>query len=276
MEYTSDVRKLTVAMLREKCAELGMTCLQENGKKRPRKELENEIIQKLNLKPRFKTEDIGHILEMAVCITLNIKYIGEFKYSIDKATQLANKMGSQLREHISEPLTHTAYGKGKYDFTGETLYLSAKSNKKHHYVAPQSIGQLTQKRFCEVFGLSLDNDNYMLKQYIIVNIQDLLQKYISNTFDCTVLYYHEKEQSIQLINLNQSIPICWKNQTISFSKPSAEVWNESNSIYIDSNGISKSIGNIQFHKNRNCIKFRWNIRNLISLFPVSFIVRKIC
>lgn len=271
MKYTSELKKLKVGELRAKCTELGLL---SNG---TRKEMAAALAEKLKLVPRVQTEDTGLILEMGICLALGIDYVGEFKYSMEKATALARKLEGPLREWIAEPLTHTAHGKGKYDFTGETLRLSAKSNKTHHMVAPQTIGQPTKKRFCEAFGLSQDSDNQTLKQHILDNVEGMLPQYFGHTFDCSVLYYHQREGSMKLIESNAKAPIDWSSQTISFSKPTAADWNESNSIRVEVEpGVAKTIGNLQFHNNRDCIKFRWDIRNLVEAFPASFTVRTLC
>jgi hypothetical protein len=272
MKYKSELNKLNKVEIRQKCIEQGISIFRENGKKhRILKELKKDLINVLGLIPRAITEDTGHVLEMAICLTLKIEYIGNFKYSMDKAQELSNHM-SKLLEHITEPLVHTANGKGKYDYTGETSKLSAKSNKRGHMIAPQSIGQPTKNTFCQAFGFSNENDNEKLKTQIIQNIKNLLGMYFTNTFDCPILYYHEKKATIKLIQYNNSVPIDWNNQNINFSQSDTS-WNESNTIRLEVEpGLMKPIGNFQFHNNRDCIKFRWNIKNLIDYFPSSFTV----
>ena len=155
------------------------------------------------------------------------------------------------------------------------MKLSAKSNKKGHMIAPQSIGQPTKKKFCQAFKFPNEIDNQGLKTQIIQNIKNMLGLYIENTFDCPILYYHEKDATITLIKYDNNRPIDWNSQNVHFSQ-SGISWNESNTIRLEVvSGLIKPIGNLQFHNNRDCIKFRWNIKNLVDSFPNSFIVHKI-
>lgn len=275
MKYKSELRNMKKEEVVKKCIEQGISVFRENGKKyRLVKELKEELSNVLGLIPRVKTEDTGHIFEMAICLTLKIEYIGNFKYSMNKAEELSSRM-SKLLEHINEPLVHTASGQGKYDYTGETMKLSAKSNKNGYKIAPQSIGQPTKNKFCNAFGFSNEIDNQQLKCQIIQNIKNMLDLYIENTFDCPVLYYNEKDATITLIKYNNSTPIDWNNRNIHFSQSDVS-WNESNTIRLEAEaGSTKPIGEFQFHNNRDCIKFRWNIKNLIDSFSNSFIVHRI-
>ena len=54
---------------------------------------------------------------------------------------------------------------------------------------------------------------------------------------------------------------CWKKEKFSFTRPTLEEWNESNTVKYD--GLS--IGEFQVHSNRNCYKFRFNLSNLLKL-----------
>lgn len=53
----------------------------------------------------------------------------------------------------------------------------------------------------------------------------------------------------------------WKKENFSFTKKTIEEWNESNTVKY--NGIS--IGEFQVHTNRNCFKFRFNLKNLLGI-----------
>jgi hypothetical protein len=277
---TSELNKMNVKMLRALCVKLGLPIIRtiNPGSRRrpevPAKDLRENIKNNLGLKGRVQTEDLGLILEKAICISQNIEYVGEFKYSLEKANTLALRLG-KLQEFITEPLTHTAQGQGKYDFTGKTIRLSAKSNKTHHKVAPQTVGQPTKKRFCELFGLAPELAEPMpIKGYILNNIRDMLPIYFENTFDCSVLYYHEKENTLKFIKAIN--PIDWSNKNITFSQNTVESWNEGSTLYIEIEpGITKTIGEFQLHNHRNGVKFRWDIRNLLHAFPEHFTIHSL-
>lgn len=275
---TSELNKMNAAETRELCSALEIPIykdvMSDKPKKIPVKELRENIKNKLGLKARVQTEDLGLILEKAICLSQNIEYVGEFKYSLEKAETLAQRLGN-LQQFITEPLTHTARGGAKYDFMGETMRLSAKSNKTHHKVAPQTVGQPTKKRFCELFGLAPElAEPTAIKYYILNNIRDMLPRYFENTFDCSVLYYHEKENTLKLINTKN--PIDWSNKKITFSQNSVESWKEGSTLYLEVEpGITKAIGEFQIHAHRNGVKFRWDMRNLVNAFPENFNVHSL-
>ena len=50
----------------------------------------------------------------------------------------------------------------------------------------------------------------------------------------------------------------WDPSLFSFTKPSIELWNESNTIKYN----NTSLGEFQVHKNRSSYKFRFNLENL--------------
>lgn len=279
LKFKSELNKLNADQIRNICVELGVPINRDiepgsnKVKKIPVKELKGVIAEKLGLQTRVKTEDTGLILEKAICLALNIEYVGEFKYSLEKAESLAEKLGN-LQQFIEEPLTHTAQGQGKYDFTGETMRLSAKSNKTHHKVAPQSIGQPTKKRFCEIFGLAPDVEQSTIKEYILNNVRNMLPQYFNNTFDCSVVYYHQKENTLKLIHPNE--PIDWSDKNLTFSQKTVESWNEGSTLYLEVEpGITKPIGEFQLHNHRSSVKFRWDIRNLVNAFPNNFTVHSL-
>lgn len=223
-------------------------------------------------KPSVVTEDLGKIFEMAICLLYNTPYVGKFKYSMDAAEKLKDKI-QEMKTIFPQNITHTAEKGARYDFTcsnSDGLYLSAKSTKKGDKVCPQVIGQPSKKKFCQHFGLDNSITINEIKQYIQENIQNMLQKYFEYTYDCPIIYYNQHKNLILFVKKINDIN--WNDFVIEFShiKKNKE-WNESTTVSIQ----DVSIGEFQVHNHRDNIKFRWCFENLIYKFPEKFEVVKI-
>ena len=220
----------------------------------------------MNTHKKVLTEDLGKTFEMALCLLYETEYDGNFKYSLEQAKVIKNKL-DKLKTVFPVNIKHIAKNGNKYDFITtdvNPLYLSAKTTKKDGKVCPQVIGQPSKKKFCEFFGI----DYYSLEQiknYIQANICSLLELYALNTFDCPIIYYNQNKNIILFVKLKENIN--WTNYDILFSHLiKNKNWNESSSIYI--NGIN--IGEFQIHNHRDCIKFRWSFEKLLDLFKDNF------
>ena len=215
------------------------------------------------------TEDLGKIFEMALCLYYDISYDGNYKYSLQEAQSLKNKL-TNLKNVFPYNIKHCASRGSKYDFEcldDPTIHLSAKTTKKNGKVCPQVIGQPSRKKFCEFFEIDPSFSLEQIKLYIINNIANLLQVYSANTFDCPILYYNKHTNLMAFIVLKEHIN--WSNYAIKFSHNiKNKLWNESSSISID--GIT--IGEFQVHNKRDCIKFRWCIEKLLSMFEKHFTI----
>jgi hypothetical protein len=212
------------------------------------------------------TEDLGKTFEMAICLLYEIDFDGTFKYSLEDAILIKNKL-HKLKEVFPYNIKHIAKNGSKYDFItndANEFYLSAKTTKKDGKVCPQVIGQPSKKKFCHFFGiecLTLEE----IKNYIQINVNSLLDIYALNTFDCPILYYNQNKNIILFVKLKEKIN--WTNYDILFSHSiKNKNWNESSSINI--NGIN--IGEFQIHNHRDCIKFRWSFEKLLYLFKDNF------
>ena len=216
------------------------------------------------------TEDLGKIFEMAICLYYEIDYDGHYKYSLQEAQVLKNKL-SNLKSVFPYNIKHCAKGGSKYDFEcidDPTIHLSAKTTKKDGKVCPQVIGQPSRKKFCEFFDLDVNSASLeQIKLYIINNIAHMLTIYCMHTFDCPLLYYNRHSNNLAFIVYKEQIT--WSNYAIQFSHNiKNKLWNESSSISI--NGIT--IGEFQVHNNRDCIKFRWCFEKLLSMFGRHFTI----
>lgn len=213
----------------------------------------------------LQTEDLGKIFEMGICLLYGIPYDGKYKYSMEEAEKIRDRL-TQLLTIFPYELKHTAKNGSQYDFTGatdESVKLSAKTTKKDGKVAPQVIGQPSRKKFCDVFEISDTSSLEEIKSHIENNVASMLEKYFDTTFDCPILYYNQHKNVVQFIRLTNKVD--WSTQSIQFTKTGA-AWNESSSIKIG----KITIGEFQVHTHRDCIKFRWSFEKLIELFKDSF------
>jgi hypothetical protein len=239
-------------------------------KKRVPKKLPDDVViveVEEPIKKTLQTEDLGKKFEMAICLLYGIPFDGKYKYSMEEAEKLKERI-LPLAEVFPHKLIHTAKNGNQYDFTGlddDSIKLSAKTTKKDGKVCPQVIGQPSKKKFCEFFGLDLNYTLDQIKSHIESNVDEMLNIYFDMTFDCPILYYNQKSNILQLIHIKQKID--WTSCTVEFShQKKNKTWNESSTISI--NNIT--IGEFQVHNHRDNIKFRWAFENLIKLFPDSF------
>lgn len=218
------------------------------------------------------TEDLGKIFEMAICLYYDTPYDGNYKYSLEQAHSLKNRLNN-LKNVFPYAIKHCASRGNKYDFEcidNPLIHLSAKTTKKDGKVCPQVLGQPSRKKFCEFFTLDQITSLEQIKSYIINNIANLLQVYSAHTFDCPILYYNKHKNLLAFIVLKEHIN--WSNYAIKFSHNiKNKLWNESSSISID--GIT--IGEFQVHNKRDCIKFRWCFEKLLTLFEEHFIINNL-
>jgi len=220
------------------------------------------------------TEDLGKIAEKAICDLLGTPYNMTFKYPQERVDALRPRFASLAQEFAG--YTHTGNSDDLNDFTSAdgSKHLSVKTTKKGWKICPQILGQPSRSTFCPSFGLPLDATNDQIKGYIESHALEMMPKYIATTFHCPVLFYCEKTNLCQIITMTE--PLAWAEVTLSFShQEKKKVWNESSTVYAERAGVKVSLGEFQVHNHRNCIKFRFDIKNLLALFPSSFTVRAV-
>lgn len=209
-------------------------------------------------------EDLGKVFEKSICLLYDIDFIGNYKYSLENAIKLKDKI-CNFKYIYPYNLKHIANKNNRYDFINDNdNYLSAKTTKKDGKICPQKIGQTTRKKFCEYLELEYKNVEE-IKIYITNNTSFLLEKYFETTFDCSIIYYNQHKNLLLFIKKIENIN--WNIYDIKFSHIiKNKTWNESSSISI--NNIN--IGEFQIHKNRDCIKFRWYLEKMLKLFDYIF------
>ncbi len=225
-----------------------------------------------NTKDTVKTEDLGKIFEMAICLTYNTPYVGKFKYSMDEARLLQNRLSGLPQ--LFPKCFHTAEKGGRYDFTAESdvpQYLSAKTTKGDCKIAPQYIGQAQPSAFCERVGIpSMDVPD--LKRYIQEHITEILPYAEQYTFSCPTLYYNKKTDVIWYITQKEAIP--WAMFDYEWTC-GWESWNNSSTLKVYDGGKAIPILEVQFHtKSRSNMAVRWCFEKLFDVFGAYFDIVK--
>jgi hypothetical protein len=260
------------------------------------KDVNNKHIINILKNNKISNETFGMSCEECICNIFNLKKIQ--KHRVDK--KIINNIKPILTKFFIDnnikKLNYTGNNGNFIDFIDDyKKTYSIKSNKKYNdKVCPQKIGQLSIEKFTEKIYLKITKEKdpeYLLniqqaKQLILNNPQKLFKMYYKNLFCCDNLIY------IKLLDINfntsNSINIIYLknikyNYNFSFNDfiftKNINNWNESNTIklnikHFNSNNIFTkqeiknkyiSIGEFQIHKNRNCIKFRFNFKNLLKL-----------
>ena len=153
----------------------------------------------------------------------------------------------------------------------KNITLSVKSNINNNKLCcPQNIGQCTIKSFINKINKIhyfknnkiTSNTKFQIKKFIIKNINHLFNIYFNNLFTCNYLLWvkHHKNNSINYHIIKKPEKIKLNYNLLKFSK-NIYNWKECNTL----NYNNKTIGIFQLHNNRDCIKFRFNLHNLLQL-----------
>lgn len=218
----------------------------------------------------WNNETLGITMEKLICNIYKLKNdIDEKRVDNNIINNIINDIKNIIYDKINIIEYSGSKNKSYIDFLcNQNKTLSLKTNKGNNKVCPQKIGQMTNKKFKEFFNISENDD---VKKYIIENINNLCKIYIQNLFICDFLLYIKtkvkkgKYMEIEYINIIEKdiIHIIFSiidKYNIKFTK-NKDTWKESNTIKIG----DVSIAEIQIHNNRNCIKFRFIIENIIKM-----------
>ena len=221
-------------------------------------------------------ETFGMTAEKTICDLFNLDFPSHLLHRTSRIIE------SQIKPTIIEafkelptPIKHTgsesgirkAESKCSYDFLLDgDLTLSLKTNTGN-MVCPPEVGQPSASTCYLYFQDLCDYDEIneiSFKEMVYKNIDKMLSIYASHLFDSDYLLwiYHKKERFYySIFKKNYASNFKWQKDKITFTKPTIEDWNESNTVKYD----DISIGEFQVHKNRNCFKFRFNLTNLIKI-----------
>ena len=246
----------------------------------------------------INNETIGISAEVAIAKSFNITVNPEYALRANKniIDLLDSKKIIQIfqKENIPCPIKHIAESQNPVDFLlSEKKTLSIKTNKNNiGKAAPQIIGQPTSNTYFEYIekyniipNFNLRNflisrnleDNYynrgqVFKELSIKYIDILIDIYWKNIFDCDYLILFFNLDTFQNPLFNYKIwgkiiksPFSDKKK-FQFTRY-LDKWNESTTLKYS----NISIGEFQVHKNRDCFKFRFNMKGISELIEKNII-----
>lgn len=232
---------------------------------------------------------LGKVAEYAMCKTINTPYYGKYTHSIQPVHELTDRFSQNplLYDNFKDCLHSgdhcpvTGVHHPPYDFINPNnmsngLNVKTVLNNKYYKVSPNTIGQPSKKRFCQFFQFPLMEPEVM-KPFMMNQMPFLMEQYDYYMFQYPILLYHAQEDKCLLIYKNPEISIPWNDLKFLYShEHRGKEWNESTSLKVQSKELitSKSLGEFQFHNHRDCIKFRFNLKNVLELFPESFEVNE--
>ena len=228
-------------------------------------------------------ETLGITAEKTICDLFHIEYPANFfnRYSPELQYQISDAIENAFR-YLPVPIKHLGSevgerggrSKSSCDFLlsgDKTLSLKTNIGKM---VCPPEIGQ-PNNLTCYLYFKDLISEKHIdaniFKKMVFDNIDKMIPKYLNHLFDSDYLLriYVDKATCLngcslyqyEIFDKNFGKNFVWNRELFSFSKNSIEEWKESNTVYYK----KIPLGEFQIHRNRNCFKFRFNFRNLVSI-----------
>lgn len=235
-----------------------------------------ENLKKFLNQNKVTTETFGITAEKAICDLFALKYPENFKTRFSPTMQAdIESLIVDAFHSIPKPIKHTGSDKGigssssksSFDFILETnMTLSLKTNFGD-YVCPPEVGQPSDKTFFRYFGQFIEEDyvdEIIFKNLVLEKVKEMLPIYLDHLFDSDFLLWikkTDKAKYYRVVNRKDITSYKWDENLLSFTCTTIEQWNECNTLRYD----NKTIGQFQFHRNRNCYKFRFHFENLLNL-----------
>lgn len=207
--------------------------------------------------PVENTETIGLWTEYLLCGVHNLQFTSSRSYiktlelpkiNVTEALQQATEF-LEIREHVGQK-------NKEHDFIlKDGTALSVKTNISGDKICPNKVGQTTIKK------LNIDTPlNY--KKWVLENPLETFNFYLKHLFDAEHnIYVNYKDGKVYYIS-TQTLQKFTESQ-FTFTKK-LDTWNESCTMKID----DKSIAEFQVHSKRNCVKCRFNMKNLLPNLEV--------
>lgn len=218
---------------------------------------------------KLLTEDTGKVFEKAICMRYGIEYQGKYKYGDERATAIQPLLVEL--PVVFPQCVHTAEKGSQYDFTSTDgqRHLSAKTCKRGKgKVAPQQFGQCSVQKLWDKMGWCLCDDDGGRRKQIQDEVCSLMPLFEEFTFDCDVIYYHEKKQFVKYIR--KLGPIEWDKEEFSWTK-TWDKWSNSTTLKVKRGTKFISIFEFQFHSGgRSNMCNRWTMENVLEAFADKF------
>lgn len=232
-----------------------------------------KALQKFLVEVKHTTETFGMTAEKAICDIFGLEYPDSFRTRC--SPKLLEEIIPTLRQAFTElpwAIKHTGSEKGErgkdskcsYDFVldgDKTLSLKTNTGKM---ICPPEVGQPGAETCYLYFGHLTDDDHIdetVFKKMVLSRIADMMPIYVSHLLDSDyLLWVYKKKNSYEykIFDSDFANGFVWNKDQFSFTKPTLDIWNESNTLKY--NGVS--IGEFQVHRSRSCYKFRFNMENL--------------
>jgi hypothetical protein len=232
-------------------------------------------LSKVNNLNKVNNESFGITCEYIICklykLSNNLESRINNQYIIELSLILNKVKLDLLAKYNLKCIEYIGYNNNMHDFICKNIKsklnytLSIKSNKNYNrLVCPQIIGQCTFNslvKYIQNYKKNIKiNTKYQLKRFIKNNLLFMFNIYFKNLFCCDYLLwiYKNKEISYRIIKKPKTLKI--KSNLLKLNTNITK-WTESNILKYN----NKSIGVFQIHNNRNCIKFRFYMNNLLNL-----------
>jgi hypothetical protein len=229
----------------------------------------------------YGTEQVGISAEVALADLAGVEIDPNYRARArEELVRHIRPAIASILHLVPTPISHIAADQNPIDFILQgNQSLSVKSNMRAAgKVAPQNIGQPTSATFwsrlphlvpegVDILSLSYAESSKLFKQVAQSQTVSLLEEYWQNLFDCEYLVY-----IYDVLNRSNGltpVPTAkvfrkatspnWNESKITFTQ-SLTSWKESCTVKYDQH----SIGEFQIHNNRNCFKFRFNLKGLIQ------------
>ena len=231
-----------------------------------------KAMQKFLVEAKMTTETFGMTAEKTICDIFGLSYPANFKTRC--SARLQEEITPTVKAAFTElpdAIKHTGSEKGErgkeskcsYDFVlagQKTLSLKTNTGKM---VCPPEVGQPGAET-CYLYFKHLTDTTEMtgdvFKEMVLNRIAEMMPIYVEHLLDSDyLLWIYKKKDNYEykIFNSDFAKNMVWDNGAFTFTKPTIEEWNESNTLKY--NGIS--IGEFQVHKARSCFKFRFNMEN---------------
>ena len=241
----------------------------------------------------YNNEEIGISAEVAIAKAFDISISPEYKIRANEG--IVRLLYQDIidifsNESIPKPKVHVAEKQNPVDFILTDEYtLSVKTNQKTlGKVVPQTIGQPTSRTYFEYFEdyldfsvpLNYESKRQLFKEISINEIESVITHYWDHLFECDYLLaffniidknsFPNSRYKYIFLPKPRHTPN-WSESKFKFTK-NLENWGESCTVkYLSSEGKYVSIGEFQAHKNRDCLKFRFNLKRLLTLIDTNSI-----
>lgn len=223
-------------------------------------------------------ETLGMSAESAICEYFGLQQPDSFQKRC--SPKIKRQLSAVIEESfkiVPKAIKHTGSESGErgmqskcsYDFLLEgNKTLSLKTNKGK-MVCPPEVGQpggktclLYFRKFFPSGLIEVTNEDF--KNMVFSHISEIMPIYVEHLFDSDWLlwiYLEKTGYTFKAISQQDIKQFEWDKDKFSFTKPTIELWNESNTVKYD----GRTIGEFQVHNHRSCFKFRFHLANLLSL-----------